>query len=231
MKVLVLGYGKLGCEIVNQTNWDFLSRKKDKIDTDNFDNWLYKMLPYDVIVNCIANTNTYSDNMKSMLDTNYKFVTNLIKFCDETGKKLVHISTDYVYSNSVENATESDIPVHDKNWYSYTKLIADEYIMNHGKKYLICRLSHKPYPFPYDNAWDDVYTNADYTPVITKIVIDLIKHNAFGLYNVGTKRKTIFELASQTKNVKPIQSPPQIPKNTTMNIDKLEKFYLSLYHD
>jgi dTDP-4-dehydrorhamnose reductase len=231
MKVLVLGYGKLGSEIVNQTGWDFLSRKKDEIGVDNFDYWLYKMLPYDVIVNCIANTDTYSNNIESMVDVNYKFVTNLVKFCDNHGKKLVHISTDYVYVNSVENATERDIPVHDKNWYSYTKLMADEYIINHGKKYLICRLSHKPHPFPYESAWVDVYTNADYTPVITKLVVDLIKHNALGLYNVGTKTKSIFELTSQTKDVKPINGPSHVPKNVTMNLDKLENFFLSLYRD
>jgi hypothetical protein len=29
MKVLVLGDGLLGNEIIKQTNWDYLSRKKD----------------------------------------------------------------------------------------------------------------------------------------------------------------------------------------------------------
>ena len=66
MKVLVLGYGKLGSEIVNQTGWDYLSRQKDNIDINNFDLWVSKILPYDTIVNCVANTNTYSDDGSSM---------------------------------------------------------------------------------------------------------------------------------------------------------------------
>ena len=35
MKVLVLGDGKLGSEIVKQTKWDYISRKKDKFDFTN----------------------------------------------------------------------------------------------------------------------------------------------------------------------------------------------------
>jgi len=90
---------------------------------------------------------------------------------------------------------------------------------------LICRLSHKPYPFPYDSAWVDVITNADYTPVISGLVIELIKNGAEGLYNVGTERKTIYELAQRTnKNVKNIVSPPHVPKNISMNVSKMENF-------
>ena len=60
-KVLVLGDGLLGSELLKQTNWEYVSRKKNNKD-------LYSLLPIivsneaDVIVNCIANTNTYSDN-------------------------------------------------------------------------------------------------------------------------------------------------------------------------
>jgi dTDP-4-dehydrorhamnose reductase len=35
MKVLVLGDGKLGSEIINQTNWNYISRKKDGFDFTN----------------------------------------------------------------------------------------------------------------------------------------------------------------------------------------------------
>lgn len=233
MKVLVLGDGLLASEVIKQSGWDFLSRKKDGIDIMTFDDWLYKMLPYDVIVNCIANTDTYSEDEISMMETNYIFPISLIKFCGETGKKLIHISTDYVYANSPENASESDVPSPYSNWYSVTKLLADVYIKSFSNNYLICRLSHKPYPFPYDSAWGDVYTNADYTPVISDLVITLIKNGANGIYNVGTKTKTIYDLALKTKGkeIKKIDSPSYVPKNVTMNISKLENFLLTLKHD
>lgn len=223
MKVLVLGQGKLGKEIVNQTGWDSLSRSKDNIDTATFDEWLWKMNGYDVIVNCIANTNTYSNEKKEHWDVNYKFVSHLVQFCNESGTKLVHISTDYVYANSVNNSKETDVPVHDNNWYSYTKLLGDSHIELLSNNYLICRLSHKDRPFLYDRAWTDVKTNADYTDVISSLVIGLVNADAKGIYNVGTEVKTIYELAKQTKDdVLPILSPTHIPKNVTMDISKLK---------
>jgi dTDP-4-dehydrorhamnose reductase len=223
MRVLVLGNGKLGSEIIKQSNWDSLCRKNNKINVSNFDDWAYKLIPYDVIVNCIANTNTYSNSKEDHWDANYKFVSYLVDFCNEYGKKLIHISTDYVYVNSIENAKETDVPVHDGNWYSYTKLLADSYIELKSKDYLICRLSHKDNPFIYDSAWVDVKTNADYTDVISSLVIQLINLDSKGLYNVGTEVKTIYDLAKQTKDVNPIESPINIPKNVTMDISKLTK--------
>jgi dTDP-4-dehydrorhamnose reductase len=108
MKVLVLGDGRLGQEIINQTGWDFLSRKKDNIDVNTFDDWVWKLQGYDVILNCIANTNTYSDDHKLMADTNFKFVLDLVSECNKRSIKLIHISTDYVYTNSNNNAKETD---------------------------------------------------------------------------------------------------------------------------
>jgi dTDP-4-dehydrorhamnose reductase len=225
MKVLVLGKGKLGGEIVKQTGWDYLCRAEHEITIDNFDEWKNKMDEYDVVVNCIANTDTYSDNKEKHWKANYELVTFLSEYCDDNNKKLVHISTDYLYQNSVDEAKEEDEPLFDHTWYMFTKLLADEYLKEHAKNYLICRLSHKPYPFPYDSAWDDVVTNADYTPVISGLVIELIKNGANGLYNVGTEKKTIYELAQMTnKNVKKIVSPPYVPKNISMNVSKMDNF-------
>jgi dTDP-4-dehydrorhamnose reductase len=232
MKVIVLGKGKLGGEIVKQTGWDYLCRAEHEITIDNFDEWKNRMDEYDVVVNCIANTDTYSDNKEKHWKANYELVTFLAEYCDDNGKKLVHISTDYLYQNSVDGAKEEDEPMFEHTWYMFTKLLADEYLKEHAKNYLICRLSHKPYPFPYDSAWDDVITNADYTPVISGLVIELIKNGAEGLYNVGTERKTIYELAQRTnKNVKKIVSPPHVPKNISMNVSKMENFLLHLHND
>lgn len=107
MKVLVLGDGLLGKELVKQTNWDYISRKKDKFDLSDKSTY-YLMAKtefgkvqhcdYDVIINCIANTNTYSDDKESHWDTNYKGVADLVDFCNNWKIKLVHISTDYLSS-------------------------------------------------------------------------------------------------------------------------------------
>lgn len=231
MKVLVLGDGLLGSEIVKQTGWDFISRKKDKFDITNYNNFsnyfteifegIGAIKKYDIIVNCIANTNTYSTNKEEHWKVNYEAVANLTDFCNKWDIKLIHISTDYVYTNSVNEPSENDIPIHGNNWYSYTKLLADAYIELKSKNYLICRETHKPKPFPYETAWIDQIGNFDYVDTIAFIIIQLIHSNAIGIYNVGTNLKSIFTLASSTRNVTPSLKPVNVPSNTSMNINKL----------
>jgi dTDP-4-dehydrorhamnose reductase len=223
-KILILGDGILGTEIKKQTNWDIISRKKNNFDIRNYKKYSKFLKKYDVILNCIANTDTYSDERDGHWDVNFKYVEKLINYCNKNNKKLIHISTDYIYANSKQNASEEDVPCHIPTWYGYTKLLGDALVQLKSKKYLICRLSHKPKPFPYENAWIDVLTNCDYVDIIAKLVILLIEKNANGVYNVGTENKTIYELAMKTKNVHPINSPIITPKNTTMNINKINKW-------
>jgi dTDP-4-dehydrorhamnose reductase len=223
MKILVLGDGLLGNEIIKQTNWDYLSRKKDGIDVNNLNDWQHKLSPYDVILNCIAHTDTYSINKKIHWEVNFEFVSYLAGLCNELGKKLVHISTDYIYAHSTPFATENDVPVHLPTWYGYTKLLGDAHVQLVSDDYLICRLSHKPNPFPYLKAWSNMRTNCDYVDVIAGLVIKLVNNNAFGVYNVGTEVKSIYELAKKTNNVEPINRPTQVPEDTSMSINKLKE--------
>ena len=220
LKILVLGDGLLGSEIVKQSNWDCFSRKRTNFDIDKIEQFLPKNL--DVIVNCIANTDTYSDDRDKHWDVNYKFVYNLINFCNTNNIKLIHISTDYVYTGSIERASETDVPVHSNNWYGYTKLLGDGLVQLLANNYLLCRCTHRPKPFPYEKAWIDQVGNFDYVDKISELIIKLINENKYGVYNVGTETKSMFDLASQTKLVTPINSPSYVPKNTSMNINKLE---------
>ena len=49
---LVIGDGLLGKEIVRQTNWDYISRKKDGIDIRDLDSYKSYLDGYDEIINC-----------------------------------------------------------------------------------------------------------------------------------------------------------------------------------
>lgn len=235
MNIVVLGDGLLGSELVKQTGWDYISRKKDGFDITKPDLWFSYFMDvfegtvivpkYSTIVNCIAYTDTYSSNKELNWNINYKGVADLVDFCNKWNIKLVHISTDYVYTNSLPNASENDIPIHGNNWYSYTKLLADAYVELRSNNYLVCRETHKPNPFPYNKAWIDQVGNFDYSNIITNIIIKLIESNAIGIFNVGTELKSIFNLAQKTNpKVEPVLKLDNIPSNTSMNIDKLKKW-------
>jgi len=222
MKVVILGDGLLGSELVKQTNWDYISRKKDGIDIFNFNEWMFKFYEYDIIVNCIAHTDTYSNNKELHWKVNYEFVDTLVNFCNETGKKLVHISTDYIYANSKTEASEDDIPVHLETWYGYTKLLGDAHVQLKCKNYLIIRTSHKPYPFPYKAAWNNQFTNGDYVTKISELIINLICKNCYGIYNVGTEVKNWYDFTKKEFNTTPTSLPNYAPTDITMNINKLK---------
>lgn len=233
MRILVLGDGKLGSEIVKQTKWDYISRKKDKFDItsnkDITDTLLHIQVgggitkKYDIVINCIANTDTYSTDKEPMYKVNYEAVTILSDVCNAYKIKLVHISTDYVYAGSVNNATEEDMPIPSNNWYTYYKLLADEYISLTNNDHLICRCSFKTRPFEFKYAWYNQIGNFDYTDTIADLIIKLINKNATGLYNVGTEVKTMLDLAKQTKpETQPSQKIEQAPGNISMNLNKLK---------
>jgi dTDP-4-dehydrorhamnose reductase len=228
--IVILGSGKLAQEFLLQsTKWAEISRRKNGIDF-NKTNWYELLNNYKVIVNCIANTNTYTLNKEDHWRTNYVSVMNLVDWCNNNQKKIVHISTDYVYSNSDENATETDIPMPNKTWYTHTKLLGDSYVQARANNYLLIRTSFKPYPWPYENAITTQKGNFDYTNIIAQLIIKLIKKNAHGLYNVGTPSKTIYELALRTKP-DVVSSSKKLnqfmPSNITMNLTKLQSFLAS----
>jgi dTDP-4-dehydrorhamnose reductase len=229
-KIVVLGDGLLGSELVKQTGWEFISRKKDGFDISDYSSYYRFFLEdydsvawwkkYNVIVNCIANTDTYSDNKDLHWNINYKSVIKLTDFCSKYDIKLVHISTDYVYTNSINNANETDVPIHGNNWYSYTKLLGDSYVQLNEDN-LVLRGTHKQRPFSYDIAWIDQIGNFDYVDTMATLIIQLIKKEATGLYNVGTELKTMFNLAG---GAKPDFAPASTPKNVSMNINKLKTY-------
>jgi len=234
MKVLILGDGLLGTELINQTGWDYVSRKKDKFDITDISTYhlLTKIkfgsiqhCPYDVIINTIAHTDTYSNNKKEHWGVNYKGVSNLVEFCNKWNIKLVHIVTDYIYSNSTSNASETDIPVHCNNWYGYTKLLGDAHVQLKSDNYLLLRGTHKSKPFKHTKAWVNQKGNFTYVDENVKIISKLIKSNKNGIYNIGTDLKSMYDLALETNNnISPVDKPSNVPSDLSMNINKLNKF-------
>ena len=222
--ILILGDGLLGSEIVKQTNWNYVSRKKDNIDLDEILS-IVASNEKSIIINCIANTDTYSDDKQSHINVNYKFVVDLVQICNQFDKKYVHVSTDYVYSNSKIMATEDDVPVHNPTWYSYSKILADGYVENFSQNHMILRVTHKPKPFPYNQAWDNQYGNFDYVDNQAERIISLILKNVNGIYNIGTDNaKSVYHMALETKkDVKGVSAPYEVPKNLIMSVSKIKE--------
>lgn len=229
--VVVLGDGLLGSELERITDWDVISRKRHRFDLtdtstfdlllDTFDGMLQKP-KYSTIINCIANTDTYSTDRQGHWEVNYKGVAELVEFCSKWKIKLVHISSDYVYANSTGIPSEESVPVHQETFYAYTKLLADGYIELRSNDFLVIRTTHKPSPFPYNTAWVNQIGNFDYVDEIAPMIVKVVNQDIKGILNIGTPLKSMYTLALETSpDVKPILPTSRlVPTSTVMDLSK-----------
>ena len=100
-----------------------------------------KDLKIDVVINCAAYTNV--DGCEAHTDDAFKVnaigARNLAIACEEVGAKLLHVSTDYVFSGvGTVPKKEFDRPA-PVSAYGTTKLSGEEYVRDFCSKYYIVR--------------------------------------------------------------------------------------------
>lgn len=159
MRILVTGSnGQLGSQIINILNKGYADIGKipiayknaevigidiNDIDISNIDevlNYINKLKP-DIIINTAAYTNV--DGCEKYYDDAFKVnaigARNMAIAAEKASSKLIHISTDYVFSgNAVEPYKEYDIP-DPQNVYGKTKLLGENYVSKFCSKYFIVR--------------------------------------------------------------------------------------------
>lgn len=148
---------------------------------------------YDLIVHAAAYTDVLraEKEWEKCMEVNYFGTRKLREMYREV--PFVYISSEYASSTT-------------KNHYGFTKWLGESVTMQY-KPYLIIRTLFKPNPFPWDKAFTDQYTQGDYVDVIAKLIakeINMWSRRDSRLMYIGTGRKSIFELAKQTRpDVKP----------------------------
>jgi dTDP-4-dehydrorhamnose reductase len=155
MKYLVTGAsGQLGCEWV-----DFFKKKKisflayksaemDVTDVTTVQSVMEKEKP-DVVINCAAYTKV--DDAESHSEQAYLVnetgVKNLAESCRKTGSKLVHYSTDYVFSGHKNDQKiypdgyPEDAPADPVNVYGDSKRAGERILENSEIDWLLIRVS------------------------------------------------------------------------------------------
>lgn len=133
-KILVTGAnGQLGSEIkvlaTNYPHFDFIFTDIDDFPLDKTEviQANYHLIQPDMVINCAAYTAV--DKAETDADTadaiNHLAIATVANLCHNSGAKLVHISTDYVFDGSSPIAyTEEDEP-NPKSVYGVTKLAGE----------------------------------------------------------------------------------------------------------
>ena len=171
--ILVLGHnGMLGYDVYNYFSNLAKSRNSNinvvsGIDIDdNIDisqesaltNYLYDKIHYDICINCIAYTDTKAaEDYSKGYDASYRLNALAPKYisqtCNKLKMKLIHISTDYVFSDKSDSTVSSadltcfhrSATVFPVNNYGLHKLLGEQFIkeefQDNRKNYCILRTS------------------------------------------------------------------------------------------
>lgn len=148
---------------------------------------------------------------------NVNGVENVAKFCERLGKKIIFVSTDFVFDGNLPlgvGYTEKDLP-NPVNWYAHTKWMGEEKVKESGCQYIIVRPAY-PYRAHFEKKSDFVRTivekmekreeiKAISDHIFCPTFIDdfamaldvLIKCDASGIYHtVGKSALTPFDAAN-----------------------------------
>jgi len=218
------GSGTLGTELIKISkayNVDFIAPASKYCDITNpyqiHDH--IKASNCDVVVHSAAITDVKAtENDPSLAwEVNVLGTINILKSCKDLGKKLVFISTDYVFDGEKGNYTIDD-PINPLSNYAKTKAAA-ELLVRTYENILVIRTSFFGYDFPYEAAFVDQWSSKDYVDIIAPKVMKEIISEMTGIVHVGNGRRTIYDIAKD-RNENTIQTTRNIintvvPKDTS----------------
>ena len=150
MKLLITGaYGQLGNEIKvlaeNYREWEFIFTDVDSLDITNGNaviDFFYETIP-DFVINCAAYTAV--DKAETDIETAYRInsiapgiMANAAK---QTGAKMIHISTDYVFGGKAFRPLVETDEVNPEGVYAKSKLAGEQNCMKENPDTLVIRTS------------------------------------------------------------------------------------------
>lgn len=220
MILLTGGTGRLGSYIKSKINC--FAPTREELDITK------PMLIHssvDLIVHCAA----YTDVAKAELEKELCYETNVIgtRNIAKLDLPVIHISTDSIFDGRKGMYKEEDYP-NPVNFYCLTKALAEESIIT-LKRHAIIRTTFRPRPFQWEEACIDKYISGDYVDVIGQHIVDFINNfykYSNGIYHIGTRRKSVYDLAKQTRDVKPILlceiEGVKLPQDVSLDCSKWE---------
>lgn len=202
-KVLLIGgSGTLGNAIISSKIFKRLDSPKKKelnlLKKESIRKFLNKK--YNLIINCaaIARMKECEKNPNKATEVNVYGTLNLV---EEIKKheinfrrkiKLIHISTDGVYSSSKGNYSENS-SLKPYNVYGWTKMQA-EIAIKMLENYIIVRTRFfDKKNIKFDTAATDIFTSMIEVKNLVKAIKCILLNNYKGVINIGEKRRSDFE--------------------------------------
>ena len=155
-RVLVTGAGGQLGQCFKQVataypHFSMVFKTKHELDithTESLQSFL-KHHPIEVLINCAAYTavDAAETNPSQALLLNHRVVSNLAKLAQSSGFKLVHFSTDYVFSGTQKTPYREDDPTAPINRYGQSKRLGEEALFQASASAICIRTSWLFSPF------------------------------------------------------------------------------------
>ncbi len=259
MKILITGYkGMLGSDLVetlkDENKHELILTDIDDLDIANFnqvDEFLKKEKP-ELIINVAAYTDVDGCETNRDLAFNVNSIgpKNLAIVSNEINAKLLHISTDYVFSGDSLKPYNEDDETGPNSYYGETKLQAELFIKKNTDDYFIIRTAWL-YGFNGKNfvktmlqlaktndkirVVNDQHGSPTFTKDLAIAISELIKTDKYGIYHVTNSdnctwydfAKQIFELADVNISLVPVTTeeyptPAKRPEYSVLSNEKWE---------
>jgi dTDP-4-dehydrorhamnose reductase len=169
----------------------------------------------DVIINATGITNVETCEREKELahHVNVELAVNLAKVCKIAAIKLVHISTDHLFSGHA-SCVDEEYPVCPINFYGKTKAEAEARVLDTNPESLVFRTNFYGWGPVYRRSFSDIiidtlrshdkrdkltlFQDVFYTPILAESAIlavhEILDHQASGVYNlVGDERISKYE--------------------------------------
>ena len=233
MRILITGGDGEFCKhLVNVgKEHSFLTPSKKEADVRDYDNlnWYFHNhhKEFDYVIHAGAITRPmviHEDNPRLSIHTNIIGTANVVLACERYDKKMIYISTDYVYPGTDGNYKETD-SMNPFTKYGWSKLGGECAVQMYDNN-LILRMAMNRKPFPHPKALVDMKKSLMYIEDAAKITLQLLDEN--GIINVGGKSQSVYEFVKESNSdVKPITlseiSDVNMATDCSMDTKKLKK--------
>ncbi|MHA2217305.1 MAG: SDR family oxidoreductase [Candidatus Hodarchaeales archaeon] len=142
-------------------------------------------------------------------DVNVVGTINVLKRCAEINKKMIFISTDYVFDGEKGRYKTTD-PINPLSKYAKSKAAAELIVRTYDNS-LVIRTSFFGYNFPYKKAFTDQWSSKDYVDVIAPMIIEQILKDKKGIAHIGSNRRSLYEIAKTRR--------PEVEKCSVKDLD------------
>jgi len=216
--------------VVNDRGIEYVHSGLDVRDYTNVDEYFKENKNrFDYVIHAGAITRPmviHEDNPTLSIETNIVGTANIVMACEKYNKKIIYISTDYVYEGIDGNYKETDA-MKPFTKYGWSKL-GGECAVQMYDNHLILRMAMNKKPFPHPKALKDMKKSLMYIEDAAKVTLKLLDET--GIINVGGKSQSVYDFVKkENSDIEPIYlkdiSDVNMATDCSMDTTKMKKSY------